>query len=462
MANFFFLSFDNLIINHVKISIKFDKFNLGKARMSLRFILTSSEIHNDSKLYLLIKNNENPVTLKEISSDYNKHLSTEEFRQVAGAYGLEPKRDLEHSAIFTIEKFPENKKIQKRTAIHPKEITCERVEYRDTPKQLENEISKRDILLRIRVKDITKILQEASIDPKKPYVWIFQFRFFLEHFIPEEALECWRSSSTSWSVDFDIHKQRGFENLVKSLEEKKVLRYPDSLELWVTIPHLHQLVGSSPVYEKAFRLKSEDIAYKTEKQQIGEFETQKGDYAVKIMNKMKKFIEFSIICASPFLQGEQPQELREKIESLREDFKIDIKSLRDYFKESLRDTTEKFVTWKELITPLTLLVTLLSLIVSSTVALVIRMGGYNENIIAPSGEMNLGLLVLSTVFTGTVVWAIAFSLSFVSRKYLLYKRSSTGGKREILLFPRSLAWAIILVMLVLYTLVTVLLYLSNK
>jgi hypothetical protein len=413
-----------------------------------------SEESNDLGFYFLIKNDENPVTLEGIKSEYNKFLHTADFRRVAGAFEMEPEKSLEHCTIFIIGKFPENMDLENKNAVHPKKITCAQVYHKDFPEQLKNVIGEGDILLRIDVDDSTEILQEISDNLEKPYYCMFQFRIFLGNFISEKTLEYWKSSNKSWAVDFDLHKKRGYEHFIYTLQQGEILRYPKSVELWFTIPHSHFFVASSPAYEKAFRLKLEDIEYKTERREVGEFQTRGGDYAVKIMNKTKDFVEFSIICVSPFLRGEEPQELKEKIEHLNEDFKEKLRqteeSLKESFKESLRQTEERFITWKELVTPLTLLVTLLSLVVSVTVVLVVRMEGYNENVPTPSGEVSLGLLILTALFTGTVVWAIAFSLSFASKKYLLCKKSPTPGIEGIIVFPRNLAFAIILVWLVLY------------
>ena len=397
MANFFFLSFDGFTsIKHAKISVKFDNLGKGKARISFRLITTLSEISDHSELYLLIKNVENPVTLEKTNSKYNKFLNTEQFRQVAGVFGLNQMRSLTHYSVFTIGEFPENPNIESKTAIHPKEITCERVDYKNIPEQLQGKITRRDILLRIEIDNVKKILEEASSIIKESYVWIFQFRIVLGRFISEESLRCWRSSSKSWSVDFDIHKRRNYENLVESLNGLGVQRYPESLELWFTIPHSHQFVASSPVYEKAFRLKSEDITYKTEKQQVGEFETQEGDYAVKIVNRSGSFVEFSIICTSPFLPEETPGELRKKIEEF-------------WSKES------SFVTWDRMMNPLILLLALLTLVFG---IVSIFVTGMTETL---ELRLTLWTIIVAAVFFGLSVWGISVSFSLLSDHLFLEK-----------------------------------------
>lgn len=372
MPNFFFLSLDNdALIEHVKISVKFDNFNRGKARISLRTTFISSKNSNDVEFYLLIKNDESPVTIEKIYSEYNKFLDTTEFRQVAGACALLSPDNYDHCTVFPIGKFPENRNLEEKRAIHPKKITCRIVGHSDSPEQLKNMLSERDILLRINVDDAAEILREISTALEKPYIYMVQFRIFLGNFIPEKTLEYWKSSSKSWSINFDMHKKRGYTHFFSNLKEKRVLKYPKSVELWFTIPHSHFFVASSPSYEKAIRLRPNDIVYKTEKK-VGEFETQEGDYAVKIMNKSGDFVEFFIIGVSPFLRREQPKELREEI-------------------DKIKLTTEKFVTWKEILTPLTLLVTLLSLSASSTVVLVTRMEVNNESLNTPLGLVNLEL-----------------------------------------------------------------------
>jgi hypothetical protein len=440
MANFFFLSFDNIIsIDHAKISVKFDNFNKGKARISLRMISTLSKSSTCLELYFLIKNDENPVKFNDIrGSEYNKSLDVDEFRQVAGAYGFEQKEDYDHCTVFTIEEFKENPDLENRKAIHPKEIVCNRVNYGDIPKELKSKVKRKDILIKVEVGKMKKILKEASSALEEAPVWMFQFRIFLRGFLSEEALKCWQSSSKSWSVDFDVHKQRNHEDLLIKLKDMKVLRYPESLELWFTIPHSHQFVASSPVYEKAFRLKSEDLAYKTEKQQFGDFTTREGDYAVKIVNKDGDFIEFSIICISPFLPGEKPETLRKDIE----EFWL---------------ITPKFVTWENIFTPITLLVTLLSLIFGSMVAFFTDIGNACEEISTPIGQLNLRLLILSSIFIGSAIWAISAALSLASQG-ISRKRDSRLMKKGVFIGIWALTIAIVIVISVLCAMIIILLY----
>lgn len=432
MPNFFFLSLHNdILIEHVKISVKFDNFSRGKARISFRATFILSEKSKDAELYLLIKNDESPVTIEKIASEYNKFLDATEFRQVAGAYAFQSPINYQHCTAFPLGKFLENRDLEDKMAIHPKTITCTAVRQSDFPDQLRNMLNERDILLRISVDDLTEILSEISTVREKPYIYTIQFRIFLGNFVHRETLKCWRSPGRFWSVDFDLHKERGHTPLFGNLMDRGILRYPRSVELWFTIPHSYYFVASMPPYEKAIRLKPNDIGYKTERKEVGEFETQEGDYAVKIMNRSGDFVEFSIICVSPFLPEEQPKILREEI-------------------------TEKYITWKEILIPLTLLVTLLSLIVSSTIVLALLQ---RESIVTPLAQANLELLILSSLLTGTLVCAVAFSLSFASRKYAQHLEPMQGREKYIFLHSRGLAWAIVLIWIVAHALTIIFIYL---
>jgi hypothetical protein len=448
LPNFFFLSFnDKEVIEHSKISIKFDNFDKGRARISIRNTL---KLLDDShlELYFLIKNDENPVTLEDIKPEYNEYLEKSDFLYIAGFYGLKKEKTLENCSIFKMIEFPENSDLVNFTWIHPREITCQQVRSRDLgdlPQPLANLLSEKDILIKISADNFSKIVNEVSQSVKRSVCFFFQFRVFLGNFVSGENLEYWKSSNKSWSIDFDLHKERGYEHFVHKLRQMAILKYPRLVELWLTIPHSHFFVASSPVYENAIRLKQEDIEYKTNWKEVGEFETREGDYAVRIMNKTGSFVEFSIICVSPFRHGEDPQELRRKIEDLKE-----------YVKSSIKAAEDRFITWKEVATPLILMVTLLSLVVSVTVALSVRMEGYNETITTSSGRIDLGLLILSAVFTGVVVWAIAFSLSFATKKLQL--RGNLREEVQEIFFPPNLAIAVIIVWMILYAIAILALY----
>lgn len=443
LSNFFFLSLaEDFLIEHTKISAKFDNFNTGKARISFRITCTPSSKSSDLGFYLLIKNDEDPVTIEKIDPEYNTFLDVREFRQVAGTYAFETVQELDRCTVFTIGEFPENPGIKDRIAIHPKRIFCKRVDYEDTPRELKDKISTRDILLKIGIEGATEILQETSNVPENSCLWTFQFRIFLGHFVPEETLRFWESSSESWSIDFDIHKRRGYEYLISNLEQINVPRYPKSVELWFTIPHLHHFVASSPVYEKAFRLKFRDVKFKTERNQyettkIGEFETQEGDYAVKIVNKTGDFAEFSIICISPLIPGGLKKEI-----------------------EEFRSRAPFLVTWKDILTPFSLLVALISLTIGSTVALVTDVGVYGEKVTTPFGVFDLKLLILSSVFTGAAIWAIASSLSFATQ--YVSKRESKLRQKGVYIGPQEIGTAIAIIVMILYGITIFLLYFNQR
>lgn len=443
MPNFFFLSFDNSsVFRHAKISIKFDNKRKGKARVSIRSTLETSD--ENLEFYFLIKNDEDPITLEDIRPDYNEYLENSEFLEMAGAYHLKKEIVLDHCSIFCETNSDDDNCLEGDRLIHPRLIACEEVRDTELPEPLTGVLTKRDIVLRVKAVNQKEIKDEVSQVVEGSNSFFCQFRIFLGDFVSSQNLAYWESSSKSWSIDFSLHKERAYERLVDKLVERRILKYPISVELWFSIPHSHIFVASSPVYEKAFRLKREDIEYKTDWREVGEFQTREGDYAVKIVNQAGHFAEFSIICVSPFRPGEDPEELKNRIDSLKEDVR-----------QSIQIAEEKFITWKEVATPLILMVTLLSLVVSVTVALAVRMEGYNETIMTSSGTVDLTILILSAVFTGIVVWAIAFSMSFLSGRYLARRKGNIMAEEA---FPPNLARAIIIVWLGLYSLAIAIIY----
>lgn len=399
MSNFLFLSHDALI-EHSKMSIKLDNNCDGKARISFRLVLNLKLDRSDSVLYVLIKNMENSAKYIRAEEGYNQRLESEQFLRAAGAYNLKKIKEFDNFSIFTAGDPLESQDFEGKTVIHPKNITCENLNYGFIPDFLRSMVNTRDIVLKIGILDVEEILSklsnmctDASVGTSgiayhdEGLIWVLQFRIFLQDFVPEVTKKCWSLSNKSWSIDFNIHKRRNYEDLIGRLEKEKLLIYPKSLELWFTIPHLHQFVASSPVYEKAFRMKPEDLAYKRvniadEATAVAEFDTQEGDYSVKIVNKSKDFVEFSVICTSPFLPDEKPEELSRKIS--------------DFEKKA-----PQFVQWGDIMYPFGLFLAFLTLIYAIISVFVSGLGQSQEL------RLTLFTVIAAAVFFGVSVWGIS-------------------------------------------------------
>lgn len=308
------------------------------------------------EVYLLLCNRENLVSLEMIDKVYNRYLIEESFRKAAGIEDTEEKEKFERFTLENIKKFEEDKNLKGKKILNPNTISIDPIK----PKLLANKIPGRvikneDILLRIRPVDEETRREIVDNDLEKDIRIEFQFRIFLRNFLPRETLESWESSSGSWSVDVDIHKERGHEDVHEGLGE--TLEYPENLDLWINIPHNHLFIASSPIYKNAIKLKIEDIQYKTYEtyEKGGEFfrkfETKVGGYSVQINNREGKPKDFSIICVSPFLPEETPRKLR--------------KDMEDFERRS-----KEFVTWRGIMGPFALLVASMSMIISATVAFI--------------------------------------------------------------------------------------------
>lgn len=341
-------------IKYTKLTIKFDNSGEGKARFSFKLWIEKEDLEEIPEIYLLMCNRENPVSLEMIDKIYNRYLIKEEFRKAAGIEDTEEKEKYERFTLENITKFEEDMDLKGKRILNPKVISVDIIK----PKLLIDRIPKHmikneDILLRIQPIDKETAEEIINHNLEENVRIEFQFRVFLRNFLPRETLESWESSSGSWSVDVDIHKERGYEDI--SEEFKEILKYPENLDLWINIPHNHLFIASSPIYKNAIKLKVEDIQYKTyETYEKGEeffkkFETEVGDYSVQINNKEGKPKDFSIICVSPFLPEETPRRLR--------------KDIKDFKRKS-----KEFVTWRGIIGPFALLVASMSMIISATVA----------------------------------------------------------------------------------------------
>lgn len=407
MPNFFFFSLQkDLSIEYAKITLKLDNSGEGKARFSFKLWLKKENLRIDPELYLLVSNRENPVTLEEIDKSYHQHLREENFKKAAGIEDTRKREEHEGYIIDEITKFKENEELIGSDLLNPEDVDIDITFPTDLPEEVSKHIQRyRDVLLRIQLrldfKDNKEIKEVKFIE--------FQFRVFFNGFLTAEALKSWKSSSEPWSVDIDIHKGRNFEDILYYF--KDILKYPKNLDLWVVIPHDHLFIASSPAHKSALKLKKEDTQYKTykrtedshKKTYFEKFDTNIGDYSVRISSTEKEQEEFSVICVSPFLPGESPNELRESIS----EFKKWSKEIKEEFEKE----TEKFVKWEDIISTLVLLLAILSIIFSIPA----YKGGFGDGIID---------LVLKSIIFGIVLWVVWLTCDRIAK--VIWKKIEIG------------------------------------
>lgn len=325
LPNFFFLSSkENITFYHTKCSIKFDNKGLGKARISLKFLLQKEEVTENPEIYLYIQNIFEKIKLEHIDDDYNGKLKEKAFRNAAG----KEKIDIQNIDSFFLTEIDliECPIIHNKKAILLDRVIINEIESIPDISHLPRDIFNEGILLKI-----TPILNEKIKDVElqknlSTTIFEFQCRIFLKNFLSKDTLTSWKSSSEPWSTILNILLK---SNIGKKYEKiENYLINPKYIDLWITIPHGHLFNASSPVYASAIKLKREDIEYKTyegEKRDLiryyKQFETQNGDYSVRIKqydDQAEDYGIFSIICTSPFLPEETPSKLREDINEFKE------------------------------------------------------------------------------------------------------------------------------------------------
>lgn len=383
MPNFFFFSFqDDLTIQYVKVTVKFDNLREGKARFSFKIWLSKKTTGKPPELYLFLSNRERATRLERIDENYNQYLKEEAFRQAAGIEDTTIGKEQKNYLLRKITKFDEDRNLVGKTILHPMRINVERVRPNVLPKEVIKCVMNNDVLLKINPVIGKEAGQTEMPSPDESLIE-FQFRLILGDFLEQEALDSWKSSSEPWSVNIDIHKERNFKDIHEAFGD--YLRYPMYLDLWINIPHGHLFVASSPVYKNAIKLKKEDIGYKTYEKEEGitrriyeQFETETGDYSVKIANSDGEPREFSIVCTSPFLPGETPHELRKDL-------------------EEFNTVKERFVKWEDMVSPLVILLAIISVLFSFP--------QYQGNISDDFFE-----LIIEAAIFGLVLWSISLAL----------------------------------------------------
>ena len=386
-----FFSFQNdITIYRIKISIKCDNNGLGKARISLKLLIGKKNITEIPKIFLSIQNISKKTKLEYIDENYNNKLKEKAFRNAAGTEKMEI-QNIETFSLTEIDLI-ECPAIHNKRAILPDRVLVEEIGFIEDISQIPQMIFDEGIMLQI-----TPMLNEAIKDEKiqkkiDTTIIEFQCRFFLHKFLSEDTLNSWKSSSEPWSTTLNIISKSTIGKKYETIED--YLIDPQHIDLWITIPHGHLFNASSPVYTSAIKLKKEDIEYKTyegEKRDLKryykQFETQQGDYSVRIKNynhQSENFGNFSIICTSPFLPEEKPGKLREDI-------------------EAFNDIKDRFVKWEDMISPLVLLLAVISILFSFP--------QYRENI---SNEIT-ELIIIAIIF-GLVVWSINIMVEQVTKR----------------------------------------------
>jgi hypothetical protein len=389
IANFLFFSLqEDLSIEYAKITVKFDDLGEGRARISFKIWLQKNDFGEIPELFLLVSNRGKTCNLDKVDEDYNRYLAEEAFREAAGIEDTEIIREYNDCVLRKIVKFKQNEQLfVGRTILNPKKIKAGKARPDMFPEEISREILRNDILFVIRPATEEVASQIRNLDEKTNLIE-FQFRIFIRDFLDQETLKSWNSSSESWAVNIDIHKERDLKYFPENFG--KYHKYPKYLDLWINIPHNHLFIASSPVYRNAIRLEKEDIGYKTYEKEKGkkrefyeQWETRKGDYSVKISNNSGKPEEFSIVCTSPFLPEEAPHKLREDME----EFNV---------------MKGRFVKWEDMISPLVLLLALLSILFSYP--------QYEGNIDNEFFE----LIIKATIF-GLVLWSITLIVDMVAK-----------------------------------------------
>jgi hypothetical protein len=337
LSNLFFISTqEDLRIAYLKCTVKFDNSGTGKARFSFKIRLESKEWHEIPRLFLVVRNTDRVVSLLRVDTNYNEFLRDIGFGRAAGIEDTKQENKQQEYMTQKLVKFEEDRNLIGRTLVIPRTIHVDRVDLERLPKELYKYFNSKDIVMEVSPVDET-VFESSKAFPTRNFLFEFQFRIFLADYLVGENLNAWKASSEAWSVEIDIHKERGFEDFIGFLGDH--LKYPEALDLWVNIPHNHLFIASSPAYKNAIKLKTEDIEYKTY-QKFGQkeefykmFETREGDYSVRIGNSSGRPEDFSLICESPFLPGEEPRRLREDLNISRKRNK----ELKESLESSLRD-----------------------------------------------------------------------------------------------------------------------------
>ena len=259
----------------------------GKADISMRIIVQTKENFENPFRLLLIGKKTN-AKCSYIDVNYNDLLFQKEYGQASGfknRYELIEKEQ-NYSVAIISEDFIENK-----------ELSGEEVKFYRDWRVLE--IEKIDGYQKLSEKNdvFFEILQPTTLRQNTNY--IFQFKFVLEGFIENEICDLMKKSGSSWSFSINMHQKTLFQEFFDMYGNYLVK--PDSLELWIFVPHGHTLGVFSPDLETPFSLTSKDAEEQNQflDDKLENFERMQGDLALKFLEYPLESENFMINCTSP-------------------------------------------------------------------------------------------------------------------------------------------------------------------
>lgn len=409
MSNFIFLSpVRGITIENLKLTVRFSSENLIKSEWIFRIILKTSEIENIDKnfyLYLLLKKaQEEKVTIEKIlDTEFHNQLKNEQYLEYCGRSFSILDRDANELTIHEKYEIPH---LRKKTVILPTDISVKK-ESPHSPNlaglALEKcaYITEEDTGVKIQWK-------ETGLQPNKRY--LMQFVLVLNNFIPLDVLRSMEEPGSGWSLAIDIHNKAIHTEVFS--EVSLWLCNINSLELWMSMPHRHLILDSSPRYKALYWVgpydkdKMEEFEKKFEGlKKTKEFKNPVGDIWLKIVqdgygsdppSNIEE--EFTIIGFSPWI-GSKLQDVAKKFEEKarnlvrNEQLNNEIKEINKSINKQKADIEKTYISYKDVIPAWGLLATMITF--SLTFILVVIQELFNTTIIVPEiRQMTLKDVVL--------------------------------------------------------------------
>jgi hypothetical protein len=239
---------------------------------------------------------------------------------------------------------------------------------------------------------------------------------------------------SGWALGINLHNRAEDEQIFSRM----ITRIPDikSLELWLSMPHRHLILDSSPRYQALYwfspwdKERTEMLQTKYESlKRSKEFTNVVGDVWIKILlenhSEMGRIEnEFTIIGFSPWI-GNRFQKVASELEDQVRDL-VRIKDLEEILQKQEADIEKKYISYKDSIIAWGLFASLLTVTLTAIVLIVRELAGvsipiqpsFPANVVADTQptSLTLGVIMKFAILCSIMILALVNGGKFVLKR----------------------------------------------
>lgn len=436
MSNFIFLSSEpKLTVENLKLTVRFKRDDITRSEWVLRIIVRAPKQEvTDRKLvfYLLIKQaKEEEIRIEDIvSSESHNLLKDSEYLEYMGrSFKVidEPPHKLETHENYEFEYLRQEK------LIFPGEIEIKE----ENPLDFEIDGKSLRKIGSINNKDIGLRIYCPKTELIKGELYILQFRLVLKDFIPPEVFRSMEDPGSAWALGINLHNRAENEEIFSKMPNQ----IPEirSLELWVSMPHRHLILDSSPRYKALYwfspwdKEKMEELQNRYESlKKSKEFMNVVGDVWVKIVQDNHNEPEgieneFTIIGFSPWI-GSKLQKVAVDLDKLAKDLvkKDEMMEMEKKLQKQEEHIEKTYISYRDTVFVWGFLASMLTVTLTFIVLAVRELAGVSVpiksadipgvGIETPPVDLTLGVMIGFAVLCSMTIIAFVYGGRFILKR----------------------------------------------